>query len=207
MVIVDSDSSPWGPLRATRAEEAGVAEERSVPLAGQLPQAWFRDHFSSLWRLVARLGVPGHCVDDVVQEAFIAASRRRADILEGQERRFLIGTAIKLSSNYRQRASVRREVSHTELLEQRPSSLPDAEQLLIEKRRRQELEEALSTLSAAHRTVFVLYELEGFSVPEIAELSGVPLGTVASRLGRARAKFSRAVTRLQRSAGDEPEHR
>jgi RNA polymerase sigma-70 factor, ECF subfamily len=212
MVTLDSDPSRWGALAATAgaARAADEAREVHAPLArdpDQLPEAWFRDHFSSLWRLVARLGVPGHSVDDIVQEAFIVTSRRRSDIVEGQERRFLIATAIRLSSNYRQRASVRREVSHTQLLEQKPSSAPDAEQLLIQKRMRQELEEALSTLSAPHRAVFVLYELEGFSVPEIAELLGLPIGTVASRLGRARAKFSLAVTRLQRATLPYPEAR
>jgi DNA-directed RNA polymerase specialized sigma24 family protein len=45
--------------------------------------------------------------------------------------------------------------------------------------------------------VFVLCELEDHTVPEIAELLALPSGTVASRLGRARAKFSRATARLQ----------
>jgi len=82
--------------------------------------------------------------------------------------------------------------------------LPDAEQLLIEKRARQELESALAGLSDEQRSVFVLYELEGFSVREIAELLALPSGTVASRLGRARAHFSRAVTRLQSLAAAPP---
>jgi len=168
--------------------------ERPVEL--QLPVEWFHDHFDTLWRLVARLGVPAHVIDDIVQEAFIAASRRRADVLPGHERRFLIGTALRLCSNYRQRASVRHEVSSSELLEQRASPMPDAEQLLMEKRLRRTLDEALASLSDAHRDVFVLYELEGFSVPEMAELLGLPIGTVSSRLGRARANFSRAAARL-----------
>jgi RNA polymerase sigma-70 factor (ECF subfamily) len=43
------------------------------------------------------------------------------------------------------------------------------------------------------RAVFVLFELEGMTSPEIAELSGVPLGTVASRLRRAREHFRELV--------------
>jgi RNA polymerase sigma factor (sigma-70 family) len=181
-----------------------VAERRADSLP-PLPAAWFRDYFDFLWRLVARLGVPSHSVDDVVQETFITASRRRADIVDGCERRFLIGTAVRLCSNYRQRAHVRREVSHGELseysraLDHDASLTPDAEQLLEEKRLREMLESVLAGLSDAHRDVFVLYELEGLSVPEIAELTGIPTGTIASRLARARAKFSEAVLRLQNS--------
>jgi RNA polymerase sigma-70 factor (ECF subfamily) len=162
---------------------------------GSLPVEWFHRHFDLLWRLVARLGVARHSVDDVVQETFIAASRRRADIREGQERRFLIGTAVRLSSNFRQRAHVRREVSDAERVELEASSAPDAERLLIEKYYRSLLDAALATLADAHREVFVLYELEGFSTPEIAEILGVPLGTVASRLARARSSFSKAAAR------------
>jgi len=167
-----------------------------APPGGSLPAEWFHLYFDILWRLVARLGVAGHHIDDVVQETFIAASRRRADIREGYERRFLISAAVRLSSNFRQRAHVRREVSDSERLELEASALPDPERLLIEKHFRSLLDAALATLSDSHREVFVLYELEGFSTPEIADLLGVPLGTVASRLARARSGFSKAATRV-----------
>ena len=171
----------------------------AAPARSQLLESWFRDHFTRLWRLVARLGVPSQSVDDVVQDSFITASRRHADIREGREWPFLVGTALRLSANYRARAAARREVIHAELLDAEASALPDAEQLLIEKRLRQELDQALSTLTDAHRAVFVLYELEEFSAPEIAELLSLPLGTVASRLRRARAKFSQTTARMQRA--------
>lgn len=179
------------------ASDSGTASSPSEPAApgGTLPVEWFHRHFDSLWRLVARLGVAGHSIDDVVQETFIAASRRRADIRDGQERRFLMGTAVRLSSNFRQRAHVRREVNDGERLELEASAVPDAERLLIEKHFRCLLDAALATLPDAHREVFVLYELEGFSTPEIAEILGVPLGTVASRLARARSSFSKAAAR------------
>lgn len=178
------------------------AGEGPVP---QLPAAWFRDHVDGLWRVVARLGVPAHSVDDVVQEAFIIASRRRRDIGAGQERSFLIATAVRLCSNYRQKAHVRREVSCGDGFEQQAAPTPDAEQLLIERRWRELLEQLLGELSEAHRTPFILYELEGFSVPEIAELLELPLGTVSSRLYRARARFSELAASLQgRAQLEEP---
>ena len=174
-----------------------AASSPSVPAAagGSLPAEWFHRYFDTLWRLVARLGVAGHSIDDVVQDTFIAASRRRADIRDGQERRFLMGTAVRLSSNYRKRSHVRHEVSGEARLELEPSALPDAEHLLIEKHFRSLLDAALATLPDAHREIFVLYELEGFSSAEIAEMLGVPLGTVASRLARARTSFSKAAAR------------
>jgi RNA polymerase sigma-70 factor (ECF subfamily) len=47
------------------------------------------------------------------------------------------------------------------------------------------------------RVVFVLYELEELSTPEIAELCELPLGTAASRLRRAREDFEQRVARLE----------
>lgn len=53
------------------------------------------------------------------------------------------------------------------------------------------------------RTAFVLFELEGLSVPEIAELTDTKQGTVASRLRRARELFQAGVKRLRaRAAGE-----
>ncbi len=190
------------PQQAAQPEQTAGPEPpaaRAAPTGnGQLPRRWFHEHFDNLWRLVARLGVPRHSVDDVVQEVFITASRRQLDIQQGQERRFLIGTAVRVSANYRSRACVRRELAQAEWLDH-ASDLPSAEQLLIQKRAREQLEQVLERLPEPQRSVFVLYELEGFSVAEISELLQLPGGTVASRLGRARARFSQLVARLERS--------
>jgi RNA polymerase sigma-70 factor, ECF subfamily len=181
------------------APDDSATPDRTTADPTQLLESWFRDHFARLWRMVARLGVATHCIDDIVQDTFITASRRQADIRAGREWSFLVGTAVRLSANQRVRASARREVSsEVEVLEREASTLPDAEALLIEKRLREELDRALGTLSDAHRAVFVLYELEGLSAPEIAEALGLRLGTVASRLGRARTKFSETTARMQR---------
>ena len=59
------------------------------------------------------------------------------------------------------------------------------------------LEEALDTLPLEQRAVFTLFELDGLSTQEIAELVDIPIGTVYSRLRLAREGFRRAATRLQ----------
>lgn len=180
-------------------ERQSASAPAPSPGVSSLPPAWLHDHAGTLWRIIARLGVPKHHVDDLLQETFITAARRRAEITEGRERAFLIGTATRLCSNYRRRAHVRHEVG--EGVDEHASQEPDAERLLMRKRLRQRLDLALASLSDVHRSVFVLYELEGLSVPEIAELSGVSANTVASRLGRARAKFAEAAARLERADG------
>lgn len=174
-------------------------EEGPAALTGRMRErrleGWFRDHFDMLWRLAARLGVPRANVDDVVQEAFITADRRAADIAAGSERSFLISTLVKLCANQRRQRETRREdPMSTELA---APETPDAEQLLARKRLREWLDLALDELPAEQRTVFVLHELEGFGIAEVAQLTLTPVGTVASRLARARAKFSNMSVRLR----------
>lgn len=58
------------------------------------------------------------------------------------------------------------------------------------------LERALTTLSPADRALITLFELEGWSLNELADLSGTPLGTVKSRISRARKKMLKEMERL-----------
>ena len=69
------------------------------------------------------------------------------------------------------------------------STRPDAERLVAESSGRQALEKALAELPAEFREVIVLRELEELSYKEISEIAGVPVGTVMSRLARARARL------------------
>jgi RNA polymerase sigma-70 factor (ECF subfamily) len=167
-------------------------------------EGWFRDHFDTLWRLAARLGVPHAHVEDVVQEAIIVADRRAAEIAPGCERAFLIGTVVRASANQRRKHKIRQE--HAAGLGSEPSlgAAPDAEELLAQKQLRQLLERVLDTLPSELRTVLVLHEIEGCSAAQIAQLLELPVGTVASRLARARGKFSKAAARLR---AQWPEHR
>jgi RNA polymerase sigma-70 factor, ECF subfamily len=202
----------WGPIEAEPIQAQSLDAQSledppiGVPCAEGAPcvqrsarlEGWFRDHFDTLWRMAARLGVPHESVDDVVQEAFITADRRAADVAAGSERAFLVSITVRLSANHRRRQRTRAEVAAALAREQLPADGPaDAEQLMVQKQLRLLLELALDELPPDQRTVLVLHELEGFTAAEIAELLGDPPGTVGSRLGRARQKFSRAAMRLR----------
>ena len=69
------------------------------------------------------------------------------------------------------------------------NSPPNPERMLIEEANRGVLEQALHELPAEFRESIVLRELEGLSYKEISEIAGVPVGTVMSRLARARARL------------------
>jgi RNA polymerase sigma-70 factor, ECF subfamily len=182
----------------TEAEEPAPA--RSPEQDRRITRA-LGDHFETVWRCLRRFGVSDSHADDAAQHVFVAFAQRIDVVEPGRERAYLIGIAVRVAANFRrQRARVREEPA--ELLEETPSSARDPESLLLEQQRRERLDQALGTLPDLQRQVFVLYELEGFSLPEIARALEIPLGTATSRLRRARDTFEAWVSEQLPAPGD-----
>jgi RNA polymerase sigma-70 factor (ECF subfamily) len=74
-------------------------------------------------------------------------------------------------------------------------SKPTPEEALESKEQERAIQKALSTLSSDHRSIIVLRDIEGFSYSEIADVLGVSIGTVKSRISRARADLKRGLMR------------
>lgn len=80
-------------------------------------------------------------------------------------------------------------------------SQPDPEQIAIDNERKRVIQSAINQLSQTLREVVVLYYLEGLSVDEVAKVLGVPVGTVLSRLARAREALRVALARYLEDEG------
>jgi len=76
-----------------------------------------------------------------------------------------------------------------------PSLSPTPEQMLQSKEQEIAIQEALARLSKDHRSIIVLRDIEGFAYNEIADVLGVSIGTVKSRLARARADLKKSLMR------------
>ncbi len=157
----------------------------------------FRQHYGSVWRLLRRFGVPSAELDDRAQEVFWVAARRLSDLQPGREKSFLYGVSIRVAGN----AARERNAAHASIedVPEPMDSRPSPEEHLNQHQARQLLERVLAELPLELRTVFVLFELEGLAVAEIAELEALPLGTASSRLRRARQEFS-LISKRFRSA-------
>jgi len=151
-------------------------------------------HFDTLWRFLRRLGVAEGDVDDAVQEVILVLTRKLENIEPGRERSFMLSTAFRVASDARRRVRRRREIDAEPLLAL-PSSAADPEESLERQRMRELLAHVLEQLSLELRAVFVLYELEDFTMAEIAQSLQLPPGTVASRLRRARETFEELAAR------------
>ena len=150
-------------------------------------------------QVLRNAGTPATEIEDDVQRTFIAVARRLDDVRPGAEAKFLLQVALRVAAHSRRRMARRREVSDDEMPESVDSlAMPD--QLTDQKRARQLLDRVLSEMSPAPRTVFILFEFEELNLAEIADVLGIPRGTVASRLRRARIEFRRRVSALRGSA-------
>ena len=76
-----------------------------------------------------------------------------------------------------------------------PSPSPTPEQMLQAKEQETAIHQALGRLSKDHRSIIVLRDIEGFSYNEIADVLGVSIGTVKSRLARARSDLKKSLMR------------
>jgi RNA polymerase sigma-70 factor, ECF subfamily len=182
-----------------------TSETPEIP-ASEAPDVRFRKlvdaSFDFIWRSLRGMGVPADAVDDAAQQVFLIAAQKLEEIVPGSERAFLYGTALGVSANARRARARRREVLDEEALQGQVDAAPSGETLVELKERRALLDRILAGMAEDLRAVFVLFVLEGLTTPEIAELVGVPLGTVASRLRRAREAFHAASKRLEARAAD-----
>ena len=158
----------------------------------------YREHADFVWRSLQHLGVGGADLEDLMQEVFVTAHRRLSTFRgESKLTTWLFGICLRLVLRHRRRAYFRWELPTAEPPEQADPQTPEDQY-----RARQadaELELLLERLSPERRATFVLFELEGQSCAEIAELSGVPIGTVYSRLHAARKHVYARLTKLRRA--------
>jgi RNA polymerase sigma-70 factor, ECF subfamily len=172
------------------AEKRFPADEMAAP--GTF-EALVRAEFRYVWRLLRRLGLSETDADDAAQQVFVIASLRFLDMLAGRERAFLYGTALNVAGKWRRAA--RRELESSKNDEPLTDSSDPADELVDRRRARVMLDEILSSMPLELRAVLVLYEIEGQTAAEIAEITGLSRGTVASRLRRAREEFAEHVKR------------
>ena len=129
---------------------------------------------------------------DVVQEAFVQAyvkldSFQRNAAFYTWLYRIAFNTAVSRSRRRRPTVSVEqsREVGGIEPCD--PGEGPDAR--LQQQERVRQVQAGLASLSEEHRSILVLKEMEGYRYEEIAEMLDIPVGTVRSRLFRARLQL------------------
>jgi len=176
-------------------EDDSVAAPRTETREARVRRL-IQSHYDSLWRFIRRLGVEPMDLDDAMQQIFEIAASRLDAISAESERSFLFSTAFRVGSEQRRRHDARRETDDAELAD-REDPAPEPDILADQARARAVLDRVLADMPPELRAVFMLYEIEEMTMSEIAELLGLPPGTVASRVRRATEQFEARVERLQ----------
>lgn len=150
--------------------------------------AAFREHYPFVLRALVCLGVTPIDADDVAQEVFVVAHRRRADFdHERPPRAWLYGIARRLARS-------RRRAHTTDALDALPAAtVGDPEHAAAQSQALSLALRCLERLSPKLREVFVLTELEGLAAPEVAQILELPVNTVYSRLRLGRERFDAAL--------------
>ncbi len=156
----------------------------------------FREEGAFVWRALRRLGVAPADADDACQEVFVVVYRRLGEYEgRGQLRSWLYGIAVRVAAAHRRRAHQRHEVPTEEPVGPDEASSMNPEGEVADREALALLDRALDGLDDDKRAVFVLYEIEGLEMPEIAEAVSCPLQTAYSRLHAARKDVERAMKR------------
>jgi RNA polymerase sigma-70 factor (ECF subfamily) len=158
------------------------------PAHGSRLRAIVQEHLPFAWRTLRRLGVSTADLDDATQGVFIVVSERLEEIEPGRERAFVFGTALRIASHARRTLRRRREAPQPEPCA-RPDPGPNPEEITLQRNALEVFASVLNEFSEDLRRVFLLFEMEGMRLAEIAAMERIPLGTVASRLSRARTLF------------------
>jgi RNA polymerase sigma-70 factor (ECF subfamily) len=193
--MIESGRLPYT-APASSEEEVSAPRDASSHRFRALAEA----NIDFIWRSLRRLGVPEPAVDDAVQQVFCIAHRRLEDIREGRECAFLFGTALHVAADIRRRLARAREHADEKALDAAVDGAPTPDQIIHEKQARALLDEVLEAMDEELRIVFVLFEIEAMTQPEIASLISIPVGTVASRLRRSREQFHAIAKRVRARA-------
>jgi RNA polymerase sigma-70 factor (ECF subfamily) len=159
----------------------------------------FETECDFVWSVLRRLGLPERDLEDAVQDTFLVVHRHLRDYDPRRPLRpWLFGIGYRVAIAYRRRASNKREkLDEFEVVDE---ITKPADEALAAQEDRDLVRRALDSLDLDRRALVVMFEYEGYSMPEIAANLGIPLNTAYSRLRLAREQFVASVRRLQAKA-------
>ncbi len=187
-------------MPASTARLAHGVECSSAPAPPEASpiRAVVAEDYAIVWRFLRHLGVAEGQVDDATQTVIARVLARHAVVRAGVERAYLMKAALHFAYEHR-RASQRASSRSSEIeVDSMSGCAPAPDEVLTLRRERALLDAALDQLPDELRAAFTLFELEGLSFTEIAEVLELPRGTVASRIRRARELFTAAAHRLKK---------
>jgi RNA polymerase sigma-70 factor (ECF subfamily) len=157
-------------------------------------------HMDAAYNLARWLAGNDPDAQDVAQEAFLRAFKFFGGFRGGDSRSWVL--RIVRNSFYdwlRRQGRPELTTPFEEEVHGPATDAPTPDAALLEKADQEMVHQALEALPVEHREVLVMRELEGLSYKEIADIAGLPIGTVMSRLARGREQLRQnLIERLQK---------
>ena len=191
-------------MRIVEADAVALPEEMTESARDDVAvlRRLYESHASYVRDLLVRLLGPGGDADDLTHEVFLIAWRRPQFLAAGIDARsWLVGIALKKVHAIRRRKRIRELLGIEEAFDVPDPHTPVGD--LEEKDARRVVYAALEGLGEKKRTVFILFELQGMTGPEIAKSLGCNEQTVKTRLFHARREFAEAIGKWK---ADEARH-
>jgi RNA polymerase sigma-70 factor (ECF subfamily) len=156
-------------------------------------------HLRAAYNLARWLTGNDHDAEDVVQEAYLRAFRF-FERCHGDGRAWLLAVVRNTCYTWlrRQRVPEAQFTPFDEEIHGGTDPMAEPLTLLLRQAEREQLREAVERLPVGYREVIVLRELEGCSYKDVAAIAEIPLGTVMSRLARARKALHESLVRQHR---------
>jgi RNA polymerase sigma-70 factor, ECF subfamily len=154
-----------------------------LPAKQRTVQRLVDDHYLALYRYAYRLSGSAADADDLTQDAFCKAQANYAQLREPSRAKAWLFSILRNAYLHRVRADKQQRCVALEDVGDVPEPLPEP----LPEIDPQRLQLALNDLPEVFRTPVILFYFEEFSYRDIAEQMDLPLGTVMSRLARAKA--------------------
>jgi RNA polymerase sigma factor (sigma-70 family) len=159
-------------------------------------------HLDAAYNLARWLTRNDQDAEDVAQEACLRAFKYWRSFSGRDCRSWLLKIVRNTFYSWLRQRSVQPVLTDDGDTDDTADNIPDPERALIQNADRDMLRAALEDLAVEFREAIVLRELEGLSYKEIADIAGVPIGTVMSRLARARKRLQSCLTKTKTASQD-----
>ena len=165
-----------------------------------------RPHLDHLYRIAFRFCGNRDDAEDLVQDLLVKLYPRHGEVVAVERLRpWLVTTLYRMFiDGTRRKARSRLELIDDEasFYDTRDSGEDRPEQTLAREQRISQMQAALERLSDDHRTLLTLHDIEGYRLVELEEMLDVPLGTLKSRVHRARARMRELLAEMADSSLD-----
>ena len=159
-------------------------------------------HLDAAYNLARWLTGNEHDAEDVVQDACLRAYKFFGGFRGGNSRSWLLAIVRNAGYSWLQQNRAKAiTMQYDEEIHSVEDDSANPSLVLTHASNREFIRQAIETLPVEFREVVVLRELEGLAYKEIADVAGVPIGTVMSRLARARKQLQKSLSGQAQSGG------